>query len=112
VHPKWLIALGMAFFICSLIGGVLEMGYLGQHETTTLWQAMTAFDSIDSLNPYNILTGIAVGTYNLMKTVKDIILWDYSYFIGYWLIVRYLFMTISLGVVVALFLSLRGTSSA
>lgn len=111
MHPKWLIALGMVFIVCSILSGVLEMSYLGNHETSTLWKAMSAFDIVDSSNPLSIASGVVVGMWNLIKAAFQILLWDYAFFTGYWLVVKYLFMTISLGIVVALFLSLRGTSS-
>lgn len=100
------------FIVCSLLGGVLEMWYLRQHEVSTMWAAMTAFDAVDLGNPLAAASGIVVGTWNLVKSCFQILTWDYAFFTGYWMVVRYFFMTISLGVIVALFLSLRGTSSA
>lgn len=102
----------MIFIVCSLLAGVLEMAYLGQHEVSTLWKAMSAFDSIQMWNPLSWGFGVLVGTWNLVQAVFQMLMWDYAFFDGYWMVARYFFMTISLGVIVALFLSLRGTSSA
>ena len=100
------------FIVCSLLSGVLEMAYLGQHEVSTMWKAMTAFDAVDLGNPLSAASGVVVGMWNLIKAVFQMLMWDFSFFTGYWMLVRYVFMAISLGVIVALFLSLRGTSSA
>lgn len=107
-----MISAGMIFIVCSLLAGVLEMWYLQQHEVSTLWAAMSAFDAVDLGNPLAAASGVVVGIWNLVKATFQMLTWDYAFFDGYWLVVRYFFMTISLGVIVALFLSLRGTSSA
>ena len=58
-------------------------------------------------------------SWSVISLIPDVIvlvfsmLWfDYAFLTGDWIFLRFIFMTISIGMIVSLFLAMRGTSSS
>jgi len=86
---KWLAGFAMLFLILTITSNIIEGAYLGAGETGTLWSTMS------SSNPLTIIQGIG-----------RMLTFDYAFFTGTWVIFRYLFICISVGVFVGLLLQM------
>jgi len=88
-NPKWLIGLGTAFILLTLLSSTLEGAYISGTEVSRL----SMF-----LNPHGLFTQPLTWLSNLWG-----MLWfDYSFFHGSWLIFKYaLFWPISFGLIVS-----------
>lgn len=109
---KWLIGLSMAFILLTIGSGVLEQTYLGTAEAGVFWQAISSFQAVSISDPITAIWSIMVGAWSMIQALFKMLIWDYAFFIDDYLVFRYLFMSISVGMVVSLLLAIRGTSSA
>jgi len=111
VSTKWLIGFAMLFLVATIMSQIIEYGYAGGDTSTTFWTAMTSFKGISFSNPITAVWSIMVGIWDIIKALFNMFFWNYSFFTGELVIVRYFLMSISLGVIVSLLLAIRGTSS-
>jgi len=102
----------MMFVICTLVNGWIEMEYLGNSNAGLLHTLFTGYREIEFTNPIIAVGSFISVVWTYIKAAFDIMTWNYAFFYGYWEIVRYIFMCISIGVTVSLILAARGTSSA
>ncbi len=106
---KWTTAIITAFVLMTIVSGILEFTYLGVSEQGTIQNLLV---SITRLNWSNVLLFPFSAFAALIYVIRILIaalLWDYSFFTDAWQIVRYaVFMPISIGFIVALFIELRG----
>ena len=86
---KWFAGLSMLFLIMTIASNILEGAYLGSSSTGTLWSTMSAAD------PMSMITGIG-----------KMLTFDYAFFTGVWVIFRYVFICISVGIFVGMLLQM------
>jgi len=86
---KWFAGLAMLFLIMTIASNIIEGAYLGGSSTATLWSGMSAAD------PMSIITGIG-----------KMLSFDYAFFTGTWVIFRWVFICISVGIFVGLLLQM------
>ena len=86
-NPKWVIGLGTAFVLMTILSGILE-GVYGM-ESTLLHRLM---------NP-ELSWG---GVWDYIKVLWAILWFDYSFFYGWFMIFRFLFMCVSIGLIASL----------
>lgn len=109
MHPKWLIGLGMIFVISTVLCLVLESQ---ASDVTVISGVLDKFQAMEFNNPVSVGWAVITGLGAILKAIFDVLTWNYSFFIGYWVWVRFLMMTISFGIIISLLLAIRGTSSS
>ena len=109
---KWIIGLMTAFIILSLLSGIIEMQYLGTSDAGILNSIITAPEVVSFNNPLTAVYTFASFAWNMTKALWAAFWWDYAFFQGYWVIFKYaIFWPISVGIIVAIVLAIRGVSS-
>ena len=109
---KWIIGLMTAFVILTILSGIIEMQYLGTSDAGILHNIITAPKITTFNDPISIVVTLATATLNIAKALWQAFWWDYAFFQGYWVIIKYaLFWPISIGIIVAFLLAIRGVSS-
>ena len=110
MKTSWLVGMVMLFVFCTIQSGISEETYFGGG-AGTIWKAITSFQTIDIANPLSVTFGVGIAVYDFFKGLYQILTWDFSMFQGVWAIFRWVFMGISVGMIVSLLLALRGTTS-
>ena len=96
-----------------MLSGILEMLYLTPQEAGILYRLLYGYKEISFSNPLIAVVTLISVAWEYIKTLWDILSWNYAFFDGYWAIVRFFFIGISVGIVASLILSVtRGVSSA
>lgn len=96
----------MIFVISAGICLVLDAQASG--EMSVMTRAMSSFQTMEFFNPLSILK---VGK-DMFFAFFRVITWEYEFFHGYWVWMRFLFISISLGIMLSLAITLfRGVSS-
>jgi len=100
-----------SFVILTMLSGIIEMQYLGG-KAGVLQNIMDAAKVTTINNPITApFTFLSVG-WNMIKALWEAFWWQYSFFQGYWVIVKYaIFWPISVGLIFAIVMALRGVSS-
>lgn len=111
MKTSWLIGLVMLFVILTVITGVMEMSYLGGAEASRLQRLMQP-DVPAYTNPLGAITAYVTATWDYIQNLWGIFWFDYPFFQGSWAILRYIFMAVSIGVIVSLVAVIRGVGSA
>lgn len=110
---KWLIGIIMIYVIGTLVCGVIEMTYLTQGATDTMFGLMTNIKGISFSNPLTALTDLLLDLWYITQLIFSIIIWDFSFFEGEYAIIKYvIFLPLSVSFFVSFILAVRGTSSA
>jgi hypothetical protein len=104
--------MGMLFVVASLWSGILEQQYLGNESAGVLFSVMDTFDSLNFSNPLSAGWSLFVGTWAIIKCAFQMLLWDYAFFTGYYIIFRVLLITISVSIIISLVMALKGASGA
>lgn len=107
MKTSWMIGLVTLYVVLSIIAGIMEMSYLGAGEVSRL-QLLMQLDVPESTVPI-IGTAFAYLTagFNWIRNLWGVFWFDYPFFQGRWLIVRYaLFMPVSIGVIVTIMLGI------
>jgi len=112
MKTSWLIGMVMLYVMLTVVSGISEGTYFGGTGIATVWSAMHSFQTIEVTNVFTAIVDIIVNIKDLFIGLFEILTWKFSFFTGVWLIFRWLFTAISVGIVVSLLLALRGTSSA
>lgn len=112
MRPGWIIGLAMAFILLHLVNGVCEMTFMtGNTESIfngVIGQTQIVTESSNYLTgAYNVL----VLGWEVLKLLWAMFWFDYAFLTGDWIFLRFIFMTISVGLIVSLVLAMRGTSS-
>jgi len=108
---KWLAGIVFAHVILSVISGIPEGTYFGGSGLGAVWDALTAFKTINVWNPVTAIPAILVNLKDLSIGLFEILTWKFSFFTGPWVIFRWLMFSISTAVAVSFILAVRGTSS-
>jgi len=111
MKTSWLIGLVMTYVILTVISGISEGTYFGGTGVATVWRCLTSFQTIESASLATVAIGVFIAIKDLFIGLFEILTWKFSFFTGVWIIFRWLFTAISVGIVVSLLLALRGTSS-
>lgn len=82
------------------------MIYLGDSQAGLLWDLLNSFENFNSILD---LPGLVWG---LIVLVWNMFWFDYAFFQGGWIIMRYLFWSVSIGLIWSMVLAVRGVSSA
>ena len=113
MSTKWLIGLLLMWGVMTLISGVLESTTLGENEVGILQGLMTSPTVTSSTDFLGAATSwINYGT-NFIGNLWDVFWFNYSFFQGQWLIVKYvIFMPISVALAFSIGLAIvRGVGS-
>jgi hypothetical protein len=104
--------LASTFILLHLVNGVCEMSF-ATGDTETIFNGV-----IEQVEIVSESSNVLSGAWNVVVLGSQVfvlffrMLWfDYAFLTGDWIFLRFLFMAISLGIIVGLFLALRGTSS-
>jgi hypothetical protein len=104
---RWIIGLGIIYVVLSVLGGIGEQVYLGSTEASTINTLfdlhMPAYTNVLSFG----LAAIQV-TADWIQGVWQILTFDYSFFQGEWIIVRYVFCAFGAGIGFGLVMSFLG----
>ena len=117
----WVVGLAILWLLGTLISLTLEETYIGQEAQydmngnqvgtmSTLDQLMSPSFS-EMTNPVSFVIGVFNVVWDYLKVFWNMFWWNYSFFTGVWTIFQYVGRCISLGVIVAFVLALRGTPS-
>ena len=82
---KWFAGLAMLFLIMTIASNILEGAYFGGDAASTIWGSMSISD------PRSMVEGIS-----------SMLIFDYAFFTGFWVIFRYLFICISVGILIGM----------
>jgi len=111
MRAAWIIGMAMAYVILAVISGIPEGTFFGGTGVQTLWDSITAFQTLDVTNPVTLGAGILMNLGKLFVGVFEILSWKFSFFVGVWIVFRMLMFAISLGIIITLLLAIRGTGS-
>lgn len=101
MRTAWIIFAAMAFVILTVFLNLGEGAYLNG--------AASRLDIL--LNVNGTLAWNPISLWNYLTNLVGIITFDYAYFTGSWVIVRYLLTCIGIGIIISLLISIRGGSS-
>jgi len=108
--PKWLIGLIMVYVFSVAICIVLDMA---TGEMSVISKAMASLSSMDFSNPITGLMSVLTGFQAILVAMFHVMMWDYSFFYGYYAWIRWMLFAISLGIIISLVTTwVRGSSSA
>ena len=86
---------------------------MGTGEAGVFTSLLSQYKELDFSNVFTGVFSVLQVGWGYLKLVWSLFWWDYSFFYGTYEIIRYFCWTISIGIIVALILSVtRGTSSA
>lgn len=110
---KTLIIVGifMLYLIGTAISLTLEGEYLGTGLVDTFFRVMRPeFGSFS--NPLTAIGGFFIMVWAWIQALWAVFWWNYSFFTGYWEVLKYLGWCLSIGIVVSLVLAVRGVGSS
>lgn len=93
---KWVMGLIFIFVLATLFSRILDAQFLGSGETAIL-NDLLGFD-IQEIREQGI-TGIPTATTEFFKSFLNAITWNYNFFTGEWVLVRYLAMAMTIGAI-------------
>jgi len=106
MKTSWVIGLIMLFIIMTVISGICEMTYLPATEESRLWVLLHPFEGFRSiLDLPEMVFDWAVNLWGMFW-------FDYAFFQNEWIIVKYLFWSISIGLIWSILSTIRGVGSA
>jgi hypothetical protein len=108
MSPKFMMGVSLAWFIGQLMCLIMEGSYVGGEEMALVNYAT----NIAEVSSGGFLaTSIAAAGF-ISELIARLILWDYSFFTGSYVIMQYfLFFTLTIGTVTAVLMYLRGTGT-
>jgi hypothetical protein len=96
----------------NLIGAICESSAVPEGEMTKLEQLLHPEFPEVNIPVIDNITGVFKVAWNYIQILWDMFLWDYPFFTGSYVFFRWLFIAISVGIVVSLVLAtFRGVSS-
>jgi len=107
----WIIGLVFLFVLGAIIGGVMEQTYPGSTERSAIDRLLKPTLGEIS-NPWEATTAFFTVAGDWVDALWEVLTFDYPFFTGEMVIVRWLFLGISIGVIIAILLAwIRGTPS-
>ena len=94
---RWIIGLSVTAFLFMILSNILEGLFMTDSDTMTIWVAVASFKDISFADIFTLsgLEDIALGIGNLSRAIFNLISWNYSFFTGYFVIVRWFFIALS-----------------
>ena len=113
MKTSWLIGFFFLMIGASLISGIIELQYLGGAAGTVgVFEKIFSPGVVSTSTVMGINFGFLTTTMTFLTGLWEAFWFDYAMFIGAYVIVRYLFIAVNLGIIVSLVLALRGTASS
>lgn len=112
MRPGWIIALLIIFLLLNIVNGICEMTFV-TGEPETIFDAVV-YDIEIIFSDANIFTKIWEGftlPIDVIWLIFRAFWFDYAWLQGEWIYLRFLFMAVSVGVILAIWFAIRGTSS-
>jgi hypothetical protein len=93
---KWFVFFFAAWFIGSILSGIIEMSYMGSYGSPTIWS--WAFNTFIQTSSASGLTVVAmpVNT-NFITVLFNTFSWNFSFFTGDLIIIRWLLIAVLSG---------------
>ena len=102
----------MLFIIMTMASGIIEQSYLGTAKVGLLGQLMTCYDTANYTSALATTGGVIIGTVKLFGVLGQMFMFNYAFFTNEWVIMKYFFWSISIGLIVTFALAFfRGVSS-
>jgi uncharacterized membrane protein YvlD (DUF360 family) len=108
---KWVIGLAIAFVLLTIISGVAEGTYMSSEDATLFWTLLHP-QIQEVTNPITAVSAVFNLAGDYIRTLIKMLIFDYSFLQGGYVIFRYLFCCVSLGLIVTLVLSLVGKDTS
>ena len=111
MRTSWVVMLGIIY----IIGTVISLGIQAQYPTDvgSPFYTIMSVDWASFSNPLGALTGFFTLIVGAVQAFVGILVWDYSFLVGEYMIFRYIGWVFSATMILILILSLvRGTSSS
>ncbi len=103
----------MLFGILTVISGIVEQTTLGAEEVGVLQAFMDKPEIPSFINPVGAVWALINIGWDYMQLFWDVLWFNYAFFQGQWLYVKYLvFMPVSISVIASLVFILRGVGNA
>lgn len=111
MKTSWFIGILVMFGVFTIISGVIEATTLGEDEVGLFKTLMTP-PVIDSTHPLGVVFSVMSVAWDYLKNLFDILWFNYAFFQGQWLIIKYIFfLPISVAIIISLIFVLRGVGS-
>lgn len=112
MKPGWIIGLVTAFLLLHLVNGVCEMCFV-TGDTETIFNGVIEHVSIvtESSNILSTAWAVIMLGWEVLVLLWNMFWFDYAFLMGDWIFLRFIFMAISIGILISLFFAMRGTSS-
>ena len=100
MSPRWLIGMAMAFLILGVFANITDGIFLdNEKDIMPIWQAISNFQNVNILNPMTY-DSMYIGVRDLIDAVWQLITWDFAFLNGEYQFIRWLLITISVGIFV------------
>ena len=111
MKTSWFIGIIMLFGIFTVISGIIEMNTMGSDDISIL-QSLMQPQIPEFTNPLGAVFAVVNVAWDYLQVLWDVLWFDYAFFQGQWLYVKYLvFWPISVALVISLVFVLRGVGS-
>ncbi len=111
LNPRWIIALGMALILCSIVSNTIEMASPVGTNETSVYSVVTGFTTLNFQDPMKAIGTVFQLAPGAVALLFKMMLWDYSFFevTGDFLgpLIRILLLCMSFGVMIALVVVFR-----
>ena len=113
MKTSYFIGLAILFVVLTLISGICELDYAKSTGSITLLESLMKPDIPSYFNPIGAVVAYVTVAWGYVQTLWSMLWFDYSFFTGGWIWIRYIFfIPVSLGLVLTLVLSVfRGVGS-
>lgn len=109
---KWTIGIMVIFVVLTVMSGICEYTVFGDDDTSLLQRLMTTPDISETTSIVGAVFGYIGFGWDYLQTLWDVLWFDYSFFQGQWLLVKYiLFYPVSIAFVISIILAIRGVGS-
>ena len=114
MRPGWIIGLTIAFLLLHLVNGICEMTFVTGEPETVFNEVIEQVGVISESSNVGeaIWNSFWLGGQIFVLFVTKLFWFDYAYLQGNWIFLRFIYMAISLGIILGLVLASRGTSSS
>lgn len=108
---SWFAAIALLFILGTFISVTLEGQFIGADTTSVFYDIMNP-DFMEYTNPLTAIGGFFIYVLAWVKGIWAVLWWDYSFFTGSWVVLRYVGWAISTAFVIGLVMAIRGVGSS